>query len=126
MMIIIQWLINHIGFASWNPLKKVPAIAETAAKDETTWTTWDWLKVIIAIVAPLGIVWYVLNRFGILRKIKGYVFGVKRRRRRSSIVARAKSVVRRRTSGTARQKQLAALARGRATRKRNARAKRKK
>lgn len=128
---MLAWLFSHFAFASWNPFALLfgkPKVAEVAAKPEESWDWKDWAIAVLLILLPFGILFYILKRFGVFRKLKSMLgFGTKRRKRRATgVAARAKSIFRRRrSSGTARQKQLAALARGRATRRRNARAKKK-
>jgi hypothetical protein len=89
----------------------------------------EWIELIfITIVVPFGLVFAILHFFGVLKWFKRKFSKTRRRRRSAGVLARARTIFkgRRRVSTSARSKQLAALARGRATRKRNARARKKK
>jgi hypothetical protein len=120
--------INKIATASWNPFSRVPMVQTIEAKEESTRSVMDWIELIfIALIVPMGIIFLLAHFLGVTKWIKRKFRKAPRRRRSSGVVARARSMFgRRRVSTSARSKQLAALARGRATRKRNARAKRKK
>jgi hypothetical protein len=127
---IFNWLATNIGHASWNPFGKIASTSEAvtdaglAASDHPAMTAFDYAKLVFAIVAPFGIVLFALHYFGIIK-----LWGRKSYKRRRSAASRrsaARRPARMRVSGSARSKQLRALAKGRATRARNLRAKRKK
>jgi hypothetical protein len=123
-MNILRVVISGLAFATWNPFKYLIGTDEVKAKEESAYTAMDWIKIGLLILLPLGSVAFFLNYFGIIN-----IFGKKKtyKRRRAAVSRRsARRPAKRRVSGTARSKQLRALAKGRATRARNLRAKRKK
>lgn len=120
---VLNWILTNIVFAPWNLFSKVISTAPVKANpDESKWGVTEWLTVAALVLLPLGLVLYVLHYFKIVN-LK--VFRKKARHRRSVGLRRKMVSKRRRPSPSARSKQLAALARGRATRRRNARAKKK-
>lgn len=119
-----RWVVGGLAFATWNPFKYLIGTDEVQAKVEEERTTMDWLKIIALILLPLGSVYFILLKLGILPRWAN-IFKKKTKRRRSRVVARSTGRRRRSVSNSVKAKRLRALAKARAVRRANLRRKKK-
>lgn len=102
---ILRFAVAGLAFATWNPFKYLIGTDEIEAKVEEEYTNVDWFKIIVLILLPLVLVFFVLRWLGVFSmfsKKKTY-------KRRRPIIQRIKSAVRPASAKTAMQRKMARL-----------------
>jgi hypothetical protein len=102
---ILRWIIPAMALATWNPFKYLIGTDEVEAKVQEEYNSTDWFKIIVLILLPLILVFFVLRWLGVFSmfsKKKTY-------KRRRPIIQRIRSAVRPASAKTAMQRKMARL-----------------
>lgn len=99
---ILRFAVAGLAFATWNPFKYLIGTDEIEAKVEEEYTGVDWFKIIVLILLPLVLVFFVLRWLGVFS-----MFSKKKTYKRR--IQRIKSAVRPASAKTAMQRKMARL-----------------